>query len=60
LYLSDRNRRKKIGKELAVYSQLLLGLGAPDCPVVHRTVFGAPDKSKVNQPLSGLDDGIQL
>jgi hypothetical protein len=25
LYLSDRNRRKRIGKELAVYSQLLLG-----------------------------------
>jgi hypothetical protein len=23
---------------LAVYNQLLLGLGAPDCPVVHRTV----------------------
>jgi hypothetical protein len=32
-----------------VYSQLLLGLGAPDCPVVHRTVSGAPDKSKVNR-----------
>jgi hypothetical protein len=30
LYLSDRNRRKRIGKELAVYSQLLLSLGAPD------------------------------
>jgi hypothetical protein len=30
LYLSDRNRRKRIGKELAVYNQLLLGLGAPD------------------------------
>jgi hypothetical protein len=25
-----------------VYSQLLLSLGAPDCPVVHRTVSGAP------------------
>jgi hypothetical protein len=43
LYLSDRNRRKRIGKELAVYSQLLLGLGAPDCPVVHRTVSGVSD-----------------
>jgi hypothetical protein len=30
LYLSDRNKGKRIGKELAVYSQLLLGLGAPD------------------------------
>jgi hypothetical protein len=43
-----------------VYSQLLLGLGAPDCPVVHRTVSGAPDKSKVNWPLSGLDGGVRL
>jgi hypothetical protein len=25
-----------------MYSQLLLGLGASDCPVVHRTVSGAP------------------
>jgi hypothetical protein len=25
-----------------VYSQLLFSLGAPDCPVVHRTVSGAP------------------
>jgi hypothetical protein len=60
LCLSARNRRKQIGKELAVYSQLLLGLGAPDCPVVHRTVSGAPDESKVNRPLSGLDGGVRL
>jgi hypothetical protein len=41
LCLSARNRRNHFGKELAVYSQLLLGLGAPDsvrwctgqCPV---------------------------
>jgi hypothetical protein len=45
---------------LAVYSQLLLSLGAPDCSVVHRTVSGAPDGSKVNMPLSGLDGGVQL
>jgi hypothetical protein len=43
-----------------VYSQLLLGLGAPDCLVVHRTVSGAPDESKVNRPLLGLDDGVRL
>jgi hypothetical protein len=30
LCLSARNRRKWIGEELAVYSKLLLGLGAPD------------------------------
>jgi hypothetical protein len=45
---------------LAVYSQRLLSLGAPDYPVVHRTVSGAPDGSKVNRPLSGLDGGVQL
>jgi hypothetical protein len=30
--------------ELAVYSQMQLGLDAPHCPVVHQTVSGgAPD-----------------
>jgi hypothetical protein len=36
-----------------VYSQLLLSLGAPDCPVVHRTVSGAPSWALANWPLSG-------
>jgi hypothetical protein len=39
---------------LAVYSQLLLSLGAPDCPVVHRTVSGAPGWLLANWPLSGI------
>jgi hypothetical protein len=39
---SDQGTREEQGKELAVCSQHQLGLGAPDCPVVHRTVFGAP------------------
>ena len=43
-----------IGKELAVYSQLMLSLGAPDCPVVHRTVSGAPGWLLANWPLSGI------
>jgi hypothetical protein len=30
------------------------------CPVVYRTVFGAPGWSAVNSLLSGLDDGIRL
>jgi hypothetical protein len=30
---------------LAGYSQLLLSLGAPDCPVVHRTVSGGASNS---------------
>jgi hypothetical protein len=36
------------------------GLGAPDCPVVHQTVSGAPGPVSVNSPLSGLDDGVRL
>jgi hypothetical protein len=32
----------------------LLGLGAPDCPVVHRTVSGAPGWRLSNWLLSGL------
>jgi hypothetical protein len=39
---------------LAVYSQLLLSLGAPDCPVVHRTVSGAPGWALANWPLSRI------
>ena len=58
--LSDGKRRNQVGKEMAVFSQRQLGLGAPDCPVVHRTVSGALDKSKVNRPLSGLDGGVRL
>jgi hypothetical protein len=39
-----QNRRNRIGKEMALFSQSLRSLGAPDCPVVHRTVSsGAPD-----------------
>jgi hypothetical protein len=39
---------------LAVYSQLLFSLGAPDCLVVHRTVSGAPSWNLANWPLSGI------
>jgi hypothetical protein len=38
---------------LAVYSQMLLSLGAPDCLVVHRTVSGVPHWLPANWPLSG-------
>jgi hypothetical protein len=37
-----------------VYSQLLLSLGAPDCPVVHRTVCGVPGWALVNCLVSGI------
>jgi hypothetical protein len=39
---------------LAVYNQLLFSLGTPDCPVVHRTVSGAPGWALANWPLSGI------
>jgi hypothetical protein len=37
-----------------VYSQLLLSLGVPDCPVVHRTVFDGAGWALANWPLSGI------
>jgi hypothetical protein len=47
---------------MALFSQSQLCLGAPDCPVVHRTVFGgAPDSvrcarlAQANLPLSGIN-----
>jgi hypothetical protein len=45
---------------LARAAKTLLSLGAPDCPVVHRTVSGAPDWHLVNWLLSGLDGGVRL
>jgi hypothetical protein len=38
---------------LAVCSQSTAQCGTPDCPVVHRTVSGAPGWTPVNRPLSG-------
>jgi hypothetical protein len=37
-----------------VYSQLLFSLGAPDCPVLHRTVSDALGWALANWPLSGI------
>jgi hypothetical protein len=42
LCLSTGNRRNQFGKEMALFSQRQFILGAPDCPVVHQTVTGAP------------------
>jgi hypothetical protein len=39
---------------LARAAKTQLSLGAPDCPVVHRTVSGAPGRRLVNWPLSGI------
>jgi hypothetical protein len=41
-------------KDLAEAAKTQHSLGAPDCPVVHRTVSGAPGWSLVNWPLSGI------
>jgi hypothetical protein len=41
-------------------AKMQLGLGAPDCPVVHRTVSGAPGRLMVNWLLSGLVGGVRL
>jgi hypothetical protein len=41
-------------KDLAGAAKTVRSLGAPDCPVVHRTVFGAPGWRLVNWPLSGI------
>jgi hypothetical protein len=42
---------------LTKYSQHQLTPGTPDCPMVHRTVSGAPGWSTVNQLLSGKEKG---
>jgi hypothetical protein len=41
-------------KDLVGAAKTLRILGAPDCPVVHRTVSGAPGWHLVNWPLSGI------
>jgi hypothetical protein len=43
---------------LAKYNQHQLDPGTPDCPVVHRTVSGAPGWSNVNWLLSGKEKGV--
>jgi hypothetical protein len=45
--------KERIAKDLAEYSQSPARSGTPDCPVVHRTVSGAPVQPPVNMPLSG-------
>jgi hypothetical protein len=42
---------------LALCSQSSARSGTPDCPVVHRTVSGAPGWSVVNSSLSGKASG---
>jgi hypothetical protein len=41
-------------KDLAGAAKTLCSLGTPDCPMVHRTVSGAPGWRLINWPLSGI------
>jgi hypothetical protein len=45
---------------LALCNQSSTRSGTPDCPVVHRTVSGAPGWSAVNSLLSSIDGGVRL
>jgi hypothetical protein len=58
--LSAINSEKRIGKRVGYVQQTSAQPGTPDCPVVHRTVSGAPGCSAVNSPLSGFDGGVRL
>ena len=44
--------KERIAKDLAECSQSPARPGTPDCPVVHRTVSGAPGWTPMNRPLS--------
>jgi hypothetical protein len=70
-YLSARNGEKKRRKELQMTwlgaAKVQLGLAhrtvrwhTGHCPVVHRTVSGAPGWLSVNRPLSGKIGGVRL
>jgi hypothetical protein len=45
---------------MALFSQSLLSLGAPDCPVVHRTVSGAPGWLWRKGCSRDFDGGVRL
>jgi hypothetical protein len=50
--LESEKREKE--KDLARSSQDTAQSGTPDCPVVHRTVSGAPGWLQTNWPFSGI------
>jgi hypothetical protein len=51
--LNARNGKRKNCKRLGCVQPKPARPGTPDCPVVHRTVSGAPGWFPVNRPLSG-------
>jgi hypothetical protein len=48
------SRKTEKEKDLAEAAKTQYSLGAPDCPVVHLTVSGAPGWILVNRPLSRI------
>jgi hypothetical protein len=60
LCLSAGNRKNRVRKEMALFSQSLLSLGSPDCPVVHRTVSGAPGWLWRTGCSRDFDGGVRL
>jgi hypothetical protein len=60
LCLSAGNRKNRIGEEMAKFSQGQRSLGAPDCPVVHRTVSGVPDWLWRTRRSRELINGVRL
>jgi hypothetical protein len=52
--LSARIREKRKREGIGWSSQDSARSGTPDCPVVHRTVSGAPGWALANWPLSGI------
>jgi hypothetical protein len=60
LCLSVRNRKSSSGIVLARAAKTLLSLGAPDCPVVHRTVSGAPGWLWRTGCSRDFDGGVRL
>jgi hypothetical protein len=52
--------KERIAKDLVVCNQSPARPGTPDCPVVHRTVSGAPGWTPVKRPLSRKIGGVRL
>ena len=60
LCLSAGNRKNLIENVLARAAKNLLSLGAPDCPVVHRTVSGVPGWLEQTGCSRDIDGGVRL
>jgi hypothetical protein len=50
----------KLKLKMALFSQSQLCLGAPDCPVVHQTVSGAPGWLWRTDRSRDFDGGVRL